>query len=300
MHWGRSSIMKMPEFLEGEISFSNFTRAFSHTWFDYPEKIYSSNNSAVILYGEKARTGKYGIVGSGPVNAVAALLLQLAGSDYDFSQVEYIFIPDGSRESALYFLYQSHSSNVDLGIIEKMPGRYPLVSKTRALENLKNFPVIYPYDWLYANRMRPYTTQINNLIRVEPGERYYSETISVVETAIPETDALEHPDELSWIAYVDPKDGKVIGAVGANTLPIYGGGQYLSIHGLGVLPEARGQGIGGALMDGIVNKALISKHEFVTLGVWINNLGARYLYHKIGWIPGERVAIWWPDLCINA
>ena len=66
------------------------------------------------------------------------------------------------------------------------------------------------------------------------------------------------------------------------------GAQGVHLAALGTVPEARGQGLGSALLTGVIRRAL-ARHPFVHLGMWADNDVARAIYVRHGLHVGMRV-----------
>ncbi len=112
-------------------------------------------------------------------------------------------------------------------------------------------------------------------------------------------DAIEHDDDL-WRrrAAADPAeaatfvaeaaDGSLIGmAVGAS---IPERPDAAGLFGMWVAPEARGQGIGGALVEAVAGWARSVGYERIGLGVATTNMGVVAFYERMGFaIFGEPV-----------
>ncbi|MEV7971893.1 GNAT family N-acetyltransferase [Cellulomonas sp. NPDC089187] len=89
---------------------------------------------------------------------------------------------------------------------------------------------------------------------------------------------------------VDGPDGALLGVVGAEPRPgaLAGRGSW-HLHGLGVRPEARGTGLGGALIAGPTRALLGDGADWVSLGMWDDNHGARRIYHRLGFRTVHRL-----------
>ena len=113
-------------------------------------------------------------------------------------------------------------------------------------------------------------------------------------------DAVEHDDDL-WrartsrdpgegVSYVADRDGVLIGmAVGA---PAPDHAEAAGLFGMWVAPEARGQGIGGALVDAVAGWARSVGYERIGLGVTMTNTSAMAFYERKGFADlGERLPL---------
>lgn len=74
--------------------------------------------------------------------------------------------------------------------------------------------------------------------------------------------------------------GGVIGAGPRAGRP--GGHGSAHLHGLGVRPGERGRGLGAALTAAAVRALLAGGADWVSLGMWDDNHGARRIYHRLG------------------
>ncbi|WP_169165383.1 GNAT family N-acetyltransferase [Cellulomonas taurus] len=85
-------------------------------------------------------------------------------------------------------------------------------------------------------------------------------------------------------------DGGLLGVIGAESRPgdREGAGSW-HLHGLGVRPEARRQGLGGALTAGAARALLDDGADWVSLGMWDDNHGARRIYHRLGFRTTHRL-----------
>jgi ribosomal protein S18 acetylase RimI-like enzyme len=113
-------------------------------------------------------------------------------------------------------------------------------------------------------------------------------------------DAIEHDDEV-WrrrasgesgeaVTYVADRDGALIGmAVGA---PAPDHPEAAGLFGMWVAPEARGQGIGGALVDAVAGWARSVGYELIGLGVTTSNAAAIAFYERKGFVDlGDRLPL---------
>jgi ribosomal protein S18 acetylase RimI-like enzyme len=77
-------------------------------------------------------------------------------------------------------------------------------------------------------------------------------------------------------------------AVGTALLRWRGRAGYPQLEDLWVLPELRGGGIGGALLDAVEDAAGEERADRVGLAVAMENAGARRLYRRRGYLPTEQ------------
>lgn len=104
--------------------------------------------------------------------------------------------------------------------------------------------------------------------------------------ANPTTDADPTGPGERWWGSVAP-DGTLAGVIGAS--PRAGrrgrgadGPGSAHLHGLGVRPGDRGQGLGAALTAAATRTLLTDGADWVSLGMWDDNDAARRIYHRLG------------------
>ncbi len=111
--------------------------------------------------------------------------------------------------------------------------------------------------------------------------------------ANPQTSAdPEGPDERAWLGARDGAGAliAVIGAAGRATPD----GEVRHLHGLGVRPDARTAGLGLALTAAATAAGLEAGAPWVSLGMYEDNVGARRIYHRLGFAIGERFSSYGP------
>ena len=81
--------------------------------------------------------------------------------------------------------------------------------------------------------------------------------------------------------------GGVIGAGPRAGRP--GGRGSAHLHGLGVLPAERGRGLGAGLTAAATRGLLRDGLDWVSLGMWDDNDGARRIYHRLGFATVHRL-----------
>jgi len=100
--------------------------------------------------------------------------------------------------------------------------------------------------------------------------------------ANPTTDADPEGAGERWWGALDAA-GRLGGVIGAGPRAGRPGGRGSAhLHGLGVRPGERGQGLGAALTAGAVRALLADGADWVSLGMWDDNHGARRIYHRLG------------------
>ncbi|MDO8107809.1 GNAT family N-acetyltransferase [Isoptericola sp. b441] len=96
------------------------------------------------------------------------------------------------------------------------------------------------------------------------------------------------PDEAAWFG-VTGTDG-LVGVIGASRRAGDPLGADLSwhLHGLGVLPGARGAGLGAALTSAATVAGFAAGADWVSLGMYAANAPARRLYDRLGFVVEGR------------
>lgn len=98
-------------------------------------------------------------------------------------------------------------------------------------------------------------------------------------------------DEACW--GVRGADGALLGVIGARREP--GDGAHAAhLHGLGVVPSARGRGLGAALAAVATRHALGGGAAWVSLGMYADNMPARRVYEALGFRVEVRLAGYGP------
>ena len=89
------------------------------------------------------------------------------------------------------------------------------------------------------------------------------------------------PDDAAWWGVRDPAGGRLLGVIG---VAVRGGTDVPSmhLHGLGVVPEARGRGLGAALAAAATRHALSAGAPWVSLSMYADNVHARRVYDALG------------------
>lgn len=101
------------------------------------------------------------------------------------------------------------------------------------------------------------------------------------------------PDEAGWWAV--EQDGDLVGVIGARREPgTRDGAESWHLHGLGVLPRARRTGAGAALTATATRAALAHGAQFVSLGMYADNDGARRIYRRLGFRTDAENASYGP------
>lgn len=97
------------------------------------------------------------------------------------------------------------------------------------------------------------------------------------------------PDDAGWWGVRD--GGRLVGVIGAtHRLGALDGRGSWHLHGLGVLPSARGRGLGAALTATALRAGLGAGLAWVSLGLYADNAVARRLYLRLGMTVDEENA----------
>src|SRR5688572_9411245 len=119
------------------------------------------------------------------------------------------------------------------------------------------------------------------------------------------------PDEESWVhrrAFYErllarpgsylllaERDGRLVGyaavAVGGTEATLEVGERVGSLESLSMLPEERGQGLGGRLMDAVFEELRALGVDEITLAVMEGNDDAWRFYERLGLVPYLRLTI---------
>ncbi len=225
-----------------------FVRANGGRW--RPDAVFERNDSAVLRVPRGSSTM---VVGSGEVGEVVGLVRDHAA---ELGDVRFAILPYGT--------HHAHPGEV---------------------EDALGLEVYGPWEWLWCRTPPP----------ARPGEEHVrpldgvpqEDLVRVLERANPDSISWPGDPGLTWWGYV--RDGALLG-VCALILPEAGRGQENGVHlsGAGVLPEARRQGIGGAMMAAITRWGL-ERHGLVHFGVWLDNDPALRLYRRLGFTTGAWV-----------
>jgi ribosomal-protein-alanine N-acetyltransferase len=87
------------------------------------------------------------------------------------------------------------------------------------------------------------------------------------------------------VALIAEEDGEVVGTVYANLSTTHFG----YVFGVYTVPEARGRGVGRALMRAIAEHLRNEGREYVVLSVDTPNEGAREFYDRLGFEDASRM-----------
>lgn len=138
------------------------------------------------------------------------------------------------------------------------------------------------WDFFYSDSPLP-TPKGDEFVARLDLPTWRAEIERVISASNPTTSALRDLDDLTWYGYID---GNLLGgAMGVERLPNADGTNGSHFAGLGTDPELQGNGIGGAVMAGTINREL-DEVEIVSFGMWSWNDRARKLYRRLGITEG--------------
>lgn len=143
------------------------------------------------------------------------------------------------------------------------------------------------WEWMVI-RDQPTSVSAESRLRLLGADDREAATACLA-VANPTTEATALAEGERWWG-VEASDGTLLGVIGAESRPgDRGGAGSWHLHGLGVRPEARGQGLGGALTAGAARALLADGSDWVSLGMWDDNHGARRIYHRLGFRTTHRL-----------
>lgn len=137
------------------------------------------------------------------------------------------------------------------------------------------------WEWLVTESAPPGVAGEDLVRELDPARD--AEAIGAcLAAANPTTDADPGAPHERWWGSPDGSGGLrgVIGAAARDGRP--GGSGARHLHGLGVRPGERGQGLGAALTAAAVRVLLADGADWVSLGMWDDNDSARRIYHRLG------------------
>ncbi len=148
------------------------------------------------------------------------------------------------------------------------------------------------WDWLATDREPPVVAGEQRVRRLDPAVD--GEAIrACLSVASPSTSAdPQAPAERGWWGV--QVDGALVGVVGAAERGGPAGRWSWHVHGLGVLPSARGTGLGTALTAAATRAGLTEGAAWVSLGMYADNHGARRIYHRAGYRTEAELASFSP------
>jgi ribosomal protein S18 acetylase RimI-like enzyme len=143
------------------------------------------------------------------------------------------------------------------------------------------------WEWMVLRDAPTEVAAERRLRALTPADR--DAAAACLAVANPTTEAVPVADGERWWG-VDGDDGALLGVIGAEPRAgSVGGTGSWHLHGLGVRPGARGQGLGAALTAGAARALRDAGADWVTLGMWDDNDGARRIYQRLGFRTVHRL-----------
>lgn len=144
------------------------------------------------------------------------------------------------------------------------------------------------WDWLSTDSAPDHVPREDEVLRLDPA-RHSQEIRDCLLTANPGTEADPcGPHEVAWWG-VRGGGGSLVGVIGASRRGAAEADQQTwHLHGLGVAPTARRQGLGRALTAAATRDGLGAGAAWVSLGVWADNAAALAMYGMLGFRTDHR------------
>ena len=222
-------------------------------------------------------------------------LLTVYADDPDV-EVAILVHPSHRRQGIARALYRSFETETASYPIESVTFQTERVFLERHPEFASNWGLVEDEEtetWLGRDRT-PYEMDPRSDVEVRLAEPSYLEAIARLhhQTFSDEmesqevsqryiSEALKDPDSLLYILL---KDGQVIGVC---TVDVSGKCNYL--YGLAIAEVYRGQGYGSYLAKSVVNQVIEQNDKEFQIAVEDDNVGAKRLYEKIGFIKQTQV-----------
>jgi ribosomal protein S18 acetylase RimI-like enzyme len=215
-----------------------------------PERVRVVGDALLVVQRDAGAPGATMLVALGPAEPVAALVREHADDTHRFAWVD---------TAALGLLRPAEVRR--LGLTPSRTG----------------------WEWIATSEPPPSVAAEAWVTELDPvGD---AEAIrACLAEANPTTDADPTAAGERWWGCAAPGGaGRLGGVVGAS--PRTGrteGRPAAHLHGLGVRPGERGRGLGAALTAAAVRALLADGADWVSLGMWDDNDGARRIYHRLG------------------
>lgn len=131
------------------------------------------------------------------------------------------------------------------------------------------------WHWMMANVAAPLQPNEDRVRLLDRSET--AEISDVLDQANPSTSARPEREYLTWWGYRDDA-GQLMSVMASEVWE----GRGVHLSGFGTLPEARGQGIGRAMMAAATRWS-VEHHGSAHFGVWMDNVRAPRLYRRLGY-----------------
>nr|NLD40401.1 GNAT family N-acetyltransferase [Actinomycetales bacterium] len=210
------------------------------------------------------RRGSAGIVGYGDIGAVVELIERNAER---IGPVDHALLPYGTEET--------------------WPGR------VAAATGLATAP---PWVWLFCTTAPPHQPG-EEMCRILPPEEL-GEVAELLREANPIAMSSPEDESLAWWGYRD-EQGALLSVCAVEFQEDPGWqtgfgprpGQGVRLSGFGTHPDARGRGIGRAMMAAMTRWG-VREHGFVHYGVWMDNEDAVRLYRRLGYQVSAEIQMY--------
>ena len=222
-------------------------------------------------------------------------LLTVYADDPDV-EVAILVHPNHRRQGIARALYRSFETETASYPIESVTFQTERVFLERHPEFASNWGLVEDEEtetWLGRDRT-PYELDPRSDVEVRLAEPSYLETIARLhhQTFSDEMESQEVSQRYISEALKDPysllyillKDGQVIGVC---TVDVSGTSNYL--YGLAIAEVYRGQGYGSYLAKSVVNQVIEQNDKEFQIAVEDDNVGAKRLYEKIGFVKQTQV-----------
>jgi ribosomal protein S18 acetylase RimI-like enzyme len=201
-----------------------------------------------VSAGDRARGSATMLLGLGPAEPVAALLRAHARRGHRFAWVDTDALGLLRADEVAALGLAPNRTGWEWLVTDAAPAPVAAESRVRELDPRAD-----------AAAIRACLADANPTTDADPegaGERWWG--------------ALDAAGRLGGVIGAGPRAGRV------------GGRGSAHLHGLGVRPGERGLGLGAALTAGAVRALLADGADWVSLGMWDDNHGARRIYHRLG------------------
>lgn len=236
-----------------------------------PALVRTAGEAMLLVQRSTGASGATMLMAVGPAEPVAALVRAHHDATHRFAWVE----------TAAFDLLHAHDVE-RLGLHPRRTGWEWLVTETApppvAAEGL-----VRELDPVAdADAIRACLAEANPTTEADPtapGERWWG----VVAGDAGDGRGPGGPARLGGVIGAGPRAGRAGPRTGE------GGPGSAHLHGLGVRPGERGRGLGAALTAAATRALLADGADWVSLGMWDDNDGARRIYHRLGLRTAHRL-----------